>query len=44
MIFFTLARLKQSAKCILRFATEMQSNLKNKATERYQRRSGFSFI
>ena len=44
MIFFTLARLKQSTKYILRFATEMQSNLKNKATERYQRRSGFIFI
>ena len=40
MIFFTLARLNQSTKYMLKVATEMQSNLKNKAPERCQRCSG----
>ena len=33
MIFFTLARLNQLRKYMLKVATEMQSNLKNKAPE-----------
>ena len=40
MIFFTLARLNQSTKYMLKVATEMQSNLKNKSPERCQRCSG----
>ena len=40
MIFFTLARLNQSTKYMLKVAAEMQSNLKNKAPERCQRCSG----
>ena len=33
MILFTLARLNQSTKYILNFATEMQSNLKKQSTK-----------
>ena len=40
MIFFMLARLNQSIKYMLKVATEIQSNLKNKAPERCQRCSG----
>ena len=40
MIFFTLARLNQSTKYMLKAATEMQSTLKNKAPERYEPFSG----
>ena len=40
MIFFMLARLNQSIKYMLKVATEMQLNLKNKAPERCQRCSG----
>ena len=40
MIFFTLARLNQSTKYMLKVATEMQLNLKNKTPERCQRCSG----
>ena len=40
MIFFTLPRLNQSTKCMLKVAIEMQSDLKNKAPERCQHRSG----
>ena len=40
MIFFTLARLKQSTRYMLKVATEMQSSLKNKAPELCQRCSG----
>ena len=39
MIFFTLARLNQSTKYMLKVATEMQSNIKNKAPEQCQRGS-----
>ena len=38
--FFALAMLNQSTKCVLKVATEMQSNLKNKAPERCQPYSG----
>ena len=40
MIFFTLEMLYQSTKYMLKAATEIESNLKNKAPERYQRCSG----
>ena len=40
MIFFTLAKLNQSTKYMLIVATEMQSNVKNKAPQRCQRCSG----
>ena len=35
-IFFTLKRLNQSTKYMLKVATEIQSNLKNKAPEQCQ--------
>ena len=40
MIFFTLAKLNQLRKYMLKVATEMQSNLKSKAPEWCQRCSG----
>ena len=40
MIFFTLEMLYESTKYMLKAATEIESNLKNKAPERYQRCSG----